>query len=146
MKRMYDKAEKKCCPPNIKFSFISSETHEETFAFMKDHFLPREPISICLSALDKYGQTTNNETIDENEDWLSNLMRYWSTTIIAQDSENDDKVVGAVIAGIAKKLKKDGTKEDWYNTDDVSNEELLTKWSELNIELTGIELLVMGKL
>ena len=144
MKRIYGKAEEKCCPPNIKFRLISSETFDETFTFMNNHFLPREPISICLSVLDNYEQNTDTESIEQNEDWLYNVMKSCPSTIIAQDSEKDDKVVAAAIGGVANKLNKDGTKVDWYNTEGISNEELLTKWSELNIELTGIELLVMG--
>ena len=144
MKRIYDKTEKKCCPSNIKFRLISPETLDETFTLMSNHFLPREPISISLKALDRYDQNTNNEDIGHDGEWLYNVMKSCPTTIIAQDSEKDDKVVGVVIAGIAKKMNKDGTKVDWYNTDDISNEELLKKWSEMNIELKGIKFLIIG--
>ena len=144
MKRIYDKAEKKCCPPNIKFRLISPETFDETFALMATHFLPREPISICLKALDRYDQNTTNEEIGHDGEWLYNVMKSCSTTIIAQDSLKDDKVIGAVCAGIAKKMNKDGTTVDWYNTEDISNEELLKKWSEMNLELKGIKFHIIG--
>ena len=65
-----------------------------------------------------------------------NTMRYCPTTIIAQDSENDDKVVGVLIAGIAKKYTKDGIKEEYYDSE-ISNEKLVKRWSEKNIEITG---------
>ena len=134
MERMFQKRS----PPNIKFRLLSPETFEETLILMYNHFFPREPVSICLSAL----QEQMNPGLDQNiinlerREWLGNVMRYCPSTIIAQDSANDDKVVGVVIAGISRKHTIDGTVEEWYDMK-IPNDELIKRWSEKNIEFLG---------
>ena len=125
-------------PPNIKFRLLSPDTFDETIILMNNHFFPREPISICLNSLeDQTTQNTEENTGKQRgEDWLINMMKLCTTTIIAQDSVENDKVVGVVIAGIGRQNDKDGTKEEWYDME-IPNEELLKKWSERNVELTG---------
>ena len=63
-------------------------------------------------------------------------MRYCPSTLIAQDSSKEDKVVGVVIAGISRKHTKDGTIEEWYDMK-IPNDELIKRWSAKNIEFLG---------
>ena len=133
-----DKLSQSRAPPNIKFRLLSPETFDETIVLMKTHFFPREPISICLKALQARTNPNVDELICQQEEthWLVNIMRYCPTTIIAQDSKNNDKVVGVVIADIAKKYSNHGVIEEWYDTQ-ISNEELIQRWSDKNIEIMG---------
>ena len=100
-----EKMLQKYSPTNIKFRLLSPETFEETIILMHNHFFPREPVSICLRSLQEQIIPGLDETIVQlqRREWLCNVMRFCPSTIIAQDSDNQDKVVGVVIAGIARK-------------------------------------------
>ena len=137
--RIMAKLSEKRCPLNIKFRLLSPETFYEAIALMRSHFFPREPVSICLKALhDKIGLDfdENIESEEDRLDWLADTMRYSPTTVIAQDSDNNDKVVGIVVAGISKRYTTEGSIEEWYDMK-ISNTELLKQWSAKCIELTG---------
>jgi hypothetical protein len=133
-----EKMLQKRSPPNIKFRLLSPETFEETLFLMYNHFFPREPVSICLSAL----QEQMNPGLDqhiinlERREWLASVMRHCPSTIIAQDLATEDKVVGVVIAGISRKHTNNGTVEEWYDME-IPNDELIKRWSEKNIEFLG---------
>ena len=90
---------------------------------MMTHFFPFEPISICLKAI------AGDKKDESNRSFVRTLLKSCPTTLIAQDSQANDKIVGVALTGISKQLSTDGTKVDWYNTD-ISNEHLLQKWSE----------------
>ena len=137
--RIMAKLCEKRCPLNIKFRILSPETFYEAIDLMRSHFFPREPVSICLKALhDKIGLDFDQNIGSEEDrlDWLADTMRYCPTTIIAQDSDNNDKVVGIVVAGVAKRYTMEGSIEEWYDMK-ISNNELLKRWSAKSIELTG---------
>ena len=125
-------------PSNIKFRLLSPETFVETIDLMTHHFFPREPVSICLENFQNQLYPGLDPSILEFErrSWLAHVMRFCPSTIIAQDSNNDDKVVGAVIAGIGRRITKDGVKEEWYDME-ISTDELIQRWSARNIELLG---------
>ena len=126
-------------PSNIKFRLLSPETFIETIDLMIYHFFPREPISSCLQDLqNKLYPGIDPRVLEfERRGWLAHVLRFCPTTIIAQDSENDDKVVGAVIAGVGRKNTKIGPVEEWYDME-ISNEELIQTWSARNLELLGL--------
>ena len=125
-------------PSNIKFRLLSPETFVETIDLMINHFFPREPVSICLENLQNHSYLGLDPSILEFErrGWLAHVMRFCPSTIIAQDSNNDDKVVGAVIAGVGRRNTKDGVREEWYDMG-ISNDELIQIWSKRNLELLG---------
>ena len=128
-------------PPNIKYRLLTPETFDETIALMNNHFFPREPISICLEALEE--QTNQNASQNGDckkpkgkDDWLVSMMRMCTTTIVAHDTEQYDKIVVVVIAKIDRKLDKYGETVEWYDME-ISTEELINKWRRRNLEYTG---------
>ena len=126
-------------PSNIKFRLLSPETFIETIDLMINHFFPREPVSSCLEDLHyKLYPGIDPSVLEfERRGWLAHVLRFCPTTIIAQDSKNDDKVVGAVIAGVGRRNTKLGPVEEWYDME-ISNEELIQTWSARNLELLGM--------
>ena len=134
---MIDKMSNRC-PSNIKFRLLSPETFIDTINLMINHFFPREPVSMCLENFHNLLYPGIDPSILEWErrGWLAHVLRFCPSTIIAQDSENDDKVVGAVIAGIGRRNTIAGTVEEWYDME-ISNDELIQKWSARNLELLG---------
>ena len=125
-------------PSNITFRLLSPETFIDTIDLMINHFFPREPVSICLQNFHNQLYPGIDPTVLEFErrGWLAHVLRLCPSTIIALDADKDDKVVGAVIAGIGRRKTKMGTVEEWYDME-ISNDELIETWSARNMELLG---------
>ena len=106
---------------------VCPETFNETLNLLENYLIPYEPIRICLAALMK----RVNPELDlrkTRREYLSNSLRQSPLTIIAQDKNLNDKVIGVSTAGIARKYNKDGSKSEYYDMD-IPNDDYIRKLS-----------------
>ena len=112
---------------NIKFRMVCPETFNETLNLLENYLIPYEPIRICLAAFMKKVNPELDLTKTRRE-YLSNSLRQSPLTIIAQDKNLNDKVIGVSTAGIARKYNKDGSKNEYYDMD-IPNDDYIRKLS-----------------
>ena len=122
-------------PPNIKYRLVSSESINETLIFVENHFFPCEPLATYLAV---YLKTIYpNLHIDSmGKQSICKIIQNSPLTIVAQDTEKNDKIVGVSIAGISRKYDKNGMVNDYYDME-LSNEDYVRKLSAKHIEQTG---------
>ena len=118
---------------NIKYRLVSSETFDEVVDLIVEYFFPREPICKCLKDLQekKYPKLDLNQKRKER---TVNFLKSSPMSIVAQDTSNNGKVVGAIISSLSPRYDKDGKRVAFYDMD-LSTEDYIKSQYRNNIVL-----------
>ena len=122
-------------PSNIKFRLVCKETFSESLLFIERHFFPYEPLAEALPTfLIRVDPDLDIKGIRKES--MRKTFENSPLTLIAQDSKQNDKIVGISIASIESKYTKEWIIDEFYNMK-LSDEEYIEKVSKEHEHQTG---------